>query len=145
MIGRGRDRAEAKLDYLGGHGGLSPWRNIGGRRSPDGGSLRQGALSCSAGFSCGVKLPQLGKDGKVKNRLARSVAGLFALFLTTAIGCDRGGCKTGEMRCHNNQAQMCDLDSANSGWDVWQDCGSIGYTCIENDWCKAYGRPVCCQ
>jgi len=32
------------------HVSLSPWPNIGLRRSPDGGSLRQGALSCSAGF-----------------------------------------------------------------------------------------------
>ena len=73
-----------------------------------------------------------------------AVSTLLLLALAAAVGCDSlSGCNAGDMRCHNNIAQMC---SANSSWEDYQNCSSVGQTCGEGPGaCSGYTGLACCN
>lgn len=74
-------------------------------------------------------------------RRTKIVIALFVIAIICGSGCDSlSGCGAGEMRCHNNAAQMC---NANGEWENWQNCSSIGETCGNGEgYC--YGYDVAC-
>lgn len=52
-------------------------------------------------------------------------------------------CYSGEMRCRDNNSQMCNADGI---WMTWQNCGALGQTCYDTSTkCDGNIGITCCR